>query len=46
MLFNESAIKWKPPMTSRLPKMEEHEQLDFVYLCYRDEDDVQHSTAN
>jgi len=43
-LYQESAVKWKPPMTSRLPDLEEHEQVDFVYLCYRDDDQPSHTS--
>ena len=38
MLYAEMAILWKPPMISRLPNIEPHEQLDFVFHCIRDDD--------
>jgi len=46
MLFSESAVRWKPPQTSRLPQHERHEKMDFVYVCYRDDDyDGPHTTT-
>lgn len=41
MLYTEMALKWKPAMSSRLPEFEPHEQVDFVFKCIRDDDDVQ-----
>ena len=42
MLYSESAIKWKAPSTSRLPKIEGHESVKFNFVCIRDDDhDVQ-----
>lgn len=38
MLYRESAQRWRPPLTSRLPQLENHEPVDFVYVCYRDDD--------
>jgi hypothetical protein len=38
MLYLEMADKWKPPLISRLPVIEDHEQMDFVFKCVRDED--------
>eukprot|EP00347_Sterkiella_histriomuscorum_P011122 403373675 len=45
MLYRESGIKSRPPMTSRLPVVEQHEQMKFVYLCYRDEEEAQNNTT-
>jgi hypothetical protein len=38
MLYRQMAIKWKPPMMSRLPQKEDHEQVDFIFHCIRDDD--------
>ncbi|CDW77782.1 UNKNOWN [Stylonychia lemnae] len=38
-LFSQSAIKWKPPMISRLPELEQHETVNFEYNHYHDEDE-------
>jgi hypothetical protein len=37
LLYSESAVKWKAPSTSRLPPQDQHEKVNFVYFCYRDE---------
>ena len=37
LLFSESAVKWKAPSSSRLPPQDQHEKVNFVYFCYRDE---------
>ena len=38
-LYSQSAIKWKPPMISRLPEFEHHETMNFEYNNYHDDDD-------
>jgi hypothetical protein len=38
LLYRESEVKWKPPSTSRLPPTDFHEKVEFVYVCYRDDE--------
>lgn len=38
LLFSEGALRWKAPSTSRLPTRDIHEKVDFVWVCYRDDD--------
>lgn len=45
-LYKEMAIKWLPPMVSRLPEKEEHEKVDFIFYCIRDEDHDDPNQAN
>jgi hypothetical protein len=45
-LYSVGAQVWKPPMTSRLPIKDQHEQLAFVFHCFRDEDEVPFNQAN
>ena len=44
LLYQQSAVKWVPPSVSRMPQIESHEQMDFVYLHFRDEEEAQHSS--
>ena len=44
-LYTSGQIRWKAPSMSRLPQLEQHEQVDFVYLCYRDEDELPGNTT-
>jgi len=38
MLYGEGEKKWKAPMTSRVPRFEEHQAVDFVWFCMRDDE--------
>jgi len=38
VLYSETEVKWRAPNTSRLPIPEQHEKVEFIYECYRDED--------
>lgn len=42
-LFRESAERWRPPQTSRLPELEMHEKMDFIYINDRDDEHDLHN---
>ena len=46
MMYTFMEAQKKPVVTSRLPKIEPHEQLDFVFHCMRDDDMLDDHTTN